>query len=155
MTKPKSFPTPPAPSPWQCRVMGGVIFGLVFTGLAQMPLFKRYYLADIPGFAWTADFYASHRIHYILAAVLLAWLMFRAMLTLGAIYRGWRPPLAFLFKGGIWMGIIFTGLARVIKNSPDFFFSPTTTMAIDWAHLLFMMLLAPAAWIARRSLASK
>lgn len=143
--------TMPTPSPWQRCMVAAIVFGLLFTGLAQMPLFKRYYLADVPGFAWTADFYASHRIHYALAALLLGWLSYRAVLAAAALRRGWRPGTAMVLKALIWAGIVTTGLARVAKNTPGFFFSPTTTMLIDWLHLALPFLLAPMALMAARS----
>jgi formate dehydrogenase subunit gamma len=40
---------------------------LIFTGLGCLPLFKRYYITEIPGFAWTADFYTVTKIHYLFA----------------------------------------------------------------------------------------
>ncbi len=113
------------------------VIGLLFTGFAQMPIFARYYLADVPGFAWTADYYLNHILHYGLAIVLL-------------LILGWRVPLAlkrgrFSAGGAIlamcWVGVVATGLVRVMKNQPDAFFSPTFVMAVDWGHLGFVMLL--------------
>lgn len=113
------------------------VIALLFTGFAQMPIFARYYLADVPGFAWTADFYLNHVLHYGLAIVLMAIL-------------GWRLPLALkrgrFTAGGTllalcWVGIVATGLLRVMKNQPDAFFSPTFVMLVDWSHLGFVMLL--------------
>lgn len=40
---------------------------LIFTGLGCLPLFKRYYITEIPGFKWTADFYLLTLLHYIFA----------------------------------------------------------------------------------------
>lgn len=40
---------------------------LIFTGLGCLPLFKRYYITEIPGFAWTANFYTITKLHYIFA----------------------------------------------------------------------------------------
>jgi hypothetical protein len=112
------------------------VVALLFTGFAQMPIFARYYLADVPGFAWTADFYLNHVLHYGLAIVLL-------------IFLGWRPTAALrrsATPGGLvtalcWAGIVGTGLLRVMKNQPDAFFSPTLVMVVDWSHLGFAMLL--------------
>lgn len=113
------------------------VVALLFTGFAQMPIFARYYLADVPGFAWTADYYLNHVLHYGLAIVLL-------------LFLGWRLPLALKrgrFSAGgallalCWAGIVATGLIRVMKNQPDAFFSPTFVMAVDWGHLGFVMLL--------------
>lgn len=40
---------------------------LIFTGLGCLPLFKRYYITELPGFKWTADFYIVTKLHYIFA----------------------------------------------------------------------------------------
>ena len=36
-----------------------------------MPLWKRYYIADIPGLGWSGNFYANVNVHYISGAVLI------------------------------------------------------------------------------------
>src|SRR5210317_38865 len=48
-----------------------VIF-LVLSGFGQMPIFKRYYIADIPGLGWLAEFFITHYIHYLAAILFLA-----------------------------------------------------------------------------------
>ncbi len=47
------------------------LFGLVLSGFAQMPIFKRYYIADIPGLGWLAQFYVTHLIHYLAAIIFI------------------------------------------------------------------------------------
>jgi hypothetical protein len=34
-----------------------------FAGFEQMPIFKRYYISDIPALGWSSDFYFTHAIH--------------------------------------------------------------------------------------------
>ena len=112
---------------------------LAFTGFGQMPIFKRYYISDIPGMSWTADFYVTHYIHYIGAIFLLGLLAYciidyfllgrrKFSLTASAYVR-------ILLLGGI----VITGIFRVLKNLPDVVFSPGFTVFIDIAHLGFMM----------------
>lgn len=100
---------------------------LAVTGVAQMPIFKRYYIADIPGLGWTADFILTHRLHYVGAALLLFWLTRRLLLS-GAASMG---------TGRLVMlaALILTGAVRMLKNLPDVSFSPLSTMLIDWTHL--------------------
>jgi len=122
------------------------VFALAFTGFAQMPIFTRYYLADVPGFAWTADYYFNHVAHYVLAIVLLAIL-------------GWRLPRVLrrpawtamdVIVGLCWAVIVLTGIVRVMKNQPDSYFSPALVMWVDWLHLGFVMLLGVASLIRSR-----
>jgi hypothetical protein len=50
---------------------GLILFFITLTGFAQMPIFARYYISDIPGLGWLAQFYVTHLIHYGMAALLL------------------------------------------------------------------------------------
>ena len=54
--------------------LSGIV--LIFTGLGCLPLFKRYYITEIPGFAWTADFYTVTKIHYFFAIFFYLWSLF-------------------------------------------------------------------------------
>lgn len=47
------------------------IFVLIFTGIGQMPVYRRYNVDQIPGLGWSSDFLVTVNIHYIAAAVLI------------------------------------------------------------------------------------
>ncbi|GAB6037328.1 hypothetical protein JCM15519_18870 [Fundidesulfovibrio butyratiphilus] len=100
---------------------------LAVTGMAQMPIFKRYRIADVPGLGWTADFFFTHWLH-ILGAAALLFLLGRlagrgGLLGLGRV------------RGGFLAVLVGTGVVRLAKNLPGVSFDPTTTMLIDWIHL--------------------
>ncbi len=108
-----------------------------FTGFGQMPIFKRYYISDIPGMAWSADFYATHFLHYLGATVLLglfAYFILDYILTGRKQFR--LTPSAYL-RIILMAGIVATGILRVFKNMPDVLFSPAFTAFIDISHLSF------------------
>lgn len=46
-------------------------FVLLFSGFGQMPMYKRYKIAELPGMAWSADFHLTLYMHYVAGAVLL------------------------------------------------------------------------------------
>ena len=120
------------------------LFFMGLTGFAQMPIFKRYYIADIPGLGWLADFYLTHDLHYLGAIFLLAFFAYLALdylLSLRGRYRLTGPAAVRLM---LISGILATGMVRVLKNLPDVSFSPGFTMFVDIAHLAFMMLLMVA-----------
>ena len=52
------------------------LFFLTLSGFAQMPIFKRYYLADLPGLGWLDQFYVTHFIHYLFAPVFIGYITF-------------------------------------------------------------------------------
>lgn len=115
---------------------------MAITGMGQMPIFKRYYVADFPGLAWLAAPFTVHLVHYIGAALL--------MLMLGWIVSIWaakRPALSCsgLIRSILLLLIVVTGYLRVMKNLPNLHLPPLATMLIDWTHLLFAILLGIAA----------
>ncbi|MGA1839783.1 MAG: FeS-binding protein [bacterium] len=113
---------------------------MIFTGFGQMPVFKRYYLADIPGLGWTADFYFTHYIHY-LGAIFLIGLFSYLILDFFLIGRKeFRLSPASYFRVFIIAGIVLTGIFRVLKNLPNILFSPGFTLFIDTTHLGFTMI---------------
>ena len=110
-----------------------------FTGLGQMPIFKRYYIADILGLGWSANFYLTHTLHYLGAILLLGII---AYVVLDYFLIG-RKTFTLTFSAYIRIifltGLVVSGIFRVLKNLPAIVFSPSFTMFIDIAHLAFMM----------------
>lgn len=117
------------------------IFIMALTGVAQMPVFKRYYIADIPGLGWLADFYLTNKIHYIFGAVLLYLLAYIFMLYLGVFSKTHRVTVSGKIKGLLFILVCVTGIMRVIKNLNSVTLDPFTVMLIDWTHLGFAILL--------------
>lgn len=76
---------------WSIAVSGIV---LLFTGLGCLPLYKRYYIADIPGFGWTADFYTVTVVHYIASIFFVSTVVFHIF------YHGLRKDFSLLPKKG-------------------------------------------------------
>lgn len=111
-----------------------------FTGFGQMPIFKRYYLADIPGLGWTADFYLTHTLHYLGAILLLGIIAYMILDYFLSVKRKYALTFSAYIRIIFLAGIVVTGIFRVLKNLPDIVFSPGFTMFIDISHLVFMML---------------
>lgn len=114
---------------------------LAFTGFGQMPLYGRYYLTSVPGLGWAGDYYFTHLLHYVSAALLLglmAYVFVRHVGTgekrLGLTSSGW-------LRVALYAGLVVTGGVRVLKNQPDIFFAPLTVLVVDWVHLGLAMLL--------------
>ncbi|UZP67064.1 iron-sulfur cluster-binding protein [Desulfovibrio mangrovi] len=130
------------------RVWFGIMLLMTVTGMGQMPIFKRYYIADIPGLGWLADPYVVHWVHYLGAIALMglgAWLV--------PVFLSQRFRFRFTASGVVRLVllalIIITGYMRVAKNLPGFHWSAALTVFIDWSHLGFAMLLGIAAIMAR------
>ncbi len=118
-----------------------LLFIMGLTGFGQMPIFKRYYIADIPGFSWLAHYYTTHYIHYIGAIALFALFVYAAVVYWGLLRQQFQLTWAAYVRITLLALIAITGIFRVLKNLPDVVFSPLFTMAIDISHLVFMMFL--------------
>ncbi len=120
---------------------------MAFTGFGQMPLFDRYYVSAIPGLGWSADFYVTHAIHYIGAALLLALIGYAVLNYFLSEMRYLQLTASAYVRIILLGGLVLTGILRVIKNKPEVFFSPGLVLLIDLAHLGFMFAYLIAALI--------
>lgn len=132
-------------SRWNARAFILLTAVLALSGLAQMPIFKRYYVADLPGLGWLADFWFTHKLHYVAAIGLLFFLGWALVRWLGRWRLDTRLSALGLVRLAFLAVIVVTGAMRMIKNQPGMSFSPELTMVVDWTHLGFVILLGLAA----------
>lgn len=129
---------------------------LLFMGLSgfgQMPIFKRYYIADLPGLGWLAQFYTTHYIHYVGAVLLLGIAAYYAVLYLVDRRRDLKISLYGWLQGSVMAGIVVTGALRVIKNYAGVTMSSGLIVFLDILHIalvMAMMLIGLAGLFMRR-----
>ena len=135
------------------------LFMMTLTGFGQMPIFKRYYIADIPGLGWLAQYYLTHFIHYLGAILLLGLFAFFIVDYLLLGRKEFRLTSSAYVRTVLMAGIVFTGIIRVLKNLPDVVFSPGFTLFIDISHLGLIMvylltalvfLIMKSSWVVRK-----
>jgi len=116
------------------------LIAMVVTGFGQMPIFKRYYIADIPGLGWTADYYITHNIHYVGAVILLALSAYFAaafFLYHRKTVRITRPGLVMF----ITLAVLFiSGILKVISSQKGVYFGALTLINLDLVHTIFTFL---------------
>jgi hypothetical protein len=113
---------------------GLAAFAALFTGMAQMPIMKRYYIADVPGLAWTANFFTTSTMHYLAAMLLLLILAWRLALDIraGDVHWSWGPR-----SGWGWILLLvlaITGGAKVARNA-GIYIPPVIMVYLDLFHL--------------------
>ncbi|MDN5346439.1 MAG: hypothetical protein PWP65_3 [Clostridia bacterium] len=69
-------------------------FLLIFSGLGQLPIYKRYMVDKIPGLSWSSDFSITLTLHYVAAI----WLVFAAIFHI--VYHSLRREFALLPRRG-------------------------------------------------------
>lgn len=123
------------------------MFVITLTGFAQMPIFKRYYIADIPGLGWLDEFYVTHYLHYLAAAVLLALVFEGAFGYLLMLRKHYRITVFGGIRGVLLSGLIFTGALMAVKNFSGYWFSQQTIIALNILHIaLTVFYLIAALW---------
>jgi hypothetical protein len=141
-------------SPWLRYAFGLTLFFSALSGFAQMPIFKRYYIADLPGLGWLAQFYTTFYIHYISAIALMAILAYMITTYWLAHRRTSRVGLWGYLRGSVLLIILATGVMLVFRNMPGYRFSPLFVAILDFTHLgmvMLFLLVQIAALIGRRS----
>lgn len=141
---------------WAYAVIVGL---LAFTGMGQMPIYRRYYVSDIPGLGWAGDFYATHLVHYLAATALAVLAAYAVTDYLLAGRRRYRLTGTAYLRLALLAGLILTGVLRVLKNLPSWSFPPGANVLLDLSHMgLTMALLGVLAaavvmrrgWLAER-----
>ncbi len=123
------------------KLYGITLFLITLSGFAQMPIFKRYYIADIPGLGWLAEFYVTHSIHYMMASVLLA-LGGYAVVDFFFNNRGLSAlSVSGKVKALLLTGLIVSGGLMVVRNLPGIYFSHVSIYLMNLLHLGFCMAL--------------
>jgi len=112
-----------------------LLFGMALTGLSQMPISKRYYIADIPSLGWTADFYRTHYLHYIGAIVLFTLVSYCVASYLLVGRHAFRLTWAGYVRGILLAAIMVSGIFRVLKNLSNVVFSFECCFFIRFHHV--------------------
>ncbi len=117
------------------------LFFLTLSGMAQMPISKRYYIADIPGLGWLADFYITHYIHYVsgFLFILLAF-YYIADYFINKVSRVRITRYGF-FRLLVLTVLFVSGIIMMIKNFSLYIIDPSGIVVLNLTHLAFAMLL--------------
>jgi hypothetical protein len=116
---------------------------LTLTGFGQMPIYKRYYISSIPGLGWSADFYITHYMHYIFAAILLGLIFFAVTEYLFFSKKTLKLRPSGYVRTIILGGVAITGVLLLIFNFSGVIYPQGLVIFLDLAHMgLVLALLA-------------
>jgi hypothetical protein len=115
------------------------LFFLVLTGFGQMPIYNRYYMSDIPGLGWLADFYITRNIHYLGAVVLLALASYVALGFILSKRRQARLSASGGVRAALLTAIVISGGLIVVKNFPYVHFSDGFIIVVNLVHITAVM----------------
>ena len=137
-----------SPSRWIYRAAVALA---LFTGFGNMPLYGRYYIGDLPLLAWSGDFLANVKVHYVAGAILVA----MGVYYLITYFRGYaRRQLTAMgrLRALLLALTLLSGLVMALKNLPGVFFPMGLLVSMNFLHMgaaVFFMLASLGALILR------
>jgi hypothetical protein len=111
------------------------LFFMALTGFGQMPIYNRYYMSDIPGLGWLADFFVTRTIHYIGAVILLGVVFYVAFDFILSKRRRLKLTANGRMRALLLSAIIVSGALIVVKNFPYVHLSDGLIIGLDLFHL--------------------
>jgi len=120
---------------------GFTIFILTLSGFGQMPIFKRYYIADIPGLGWLAQFYITHYLHYLGAVVFLGIAGYVVAEYLAYGKKVLNLTMSGYVRTAVLAGLGVSGIFLVVRNFSGVTLPPGLIIVLDLGHLSLVMLL--------------
>ena len=115
------------------------VFFLALSGFGQMPIFKRYYIADIPGLAWLAEFFVTHYIHYLGAILFLAFTAYMIIDYLLSKRKSRQMTATGYLRGALLAGILASGIFLMIRNLTGSNIPSSFIIFLDLCHLGLVM----------------
>lgn len=121
----------------------------LFTGFGNMPLYGRYYVADLPGLGWSGNFFINVNVHILAGSLLLAMGVYAIATALipGSLPAG-RLSLSGKIRGSLMGLALVTGILMVIKNLPGVNFPLEVLMVSNFTHMGAAVLLMITALVA-------
>jgi hypothetical protein len=107
----------------------------LFTGFGNMPIYKRYYIAAIPGLGWSGHFFVNLSVHLISGAVLLALAVASAVVYAKKGPGMGRLTLAGALRAGAFGGVMASGILLAVRNLGGVNFPFVFQMAVTFLHL--------------------
>jgi hypothetical protein len=135
------------------RIYPVVLTVALFTGFGNMPIYKRYYIANIPGLGWSGNFYINLYIHYIAGALLLAIATYFTLVYLRARLASVRLTLTGVIRSALVGLALLTGILLAVRNLSTVNFPLVTQMSVSFIHLgmaMFLMLLSIGCGLMKR-----
>jgi hypothetical protein len=114
---------------------------LGITGFAQMPIFKRYYIADLPGLGWLAQFYVTHYMHYLGGIILLALAAYVLVDYFAGTGRQRTLSVSGYVRSSMIGALILSGVLLVVRNQAGIHFGPRLIIFLDLFHMGVVMAL--------------
>lgn len=107
----------------------------MFTGFGNMPMWGRFYVSDIPGLGWSADFFINLYVHYLSGGVLLGIATYSIIHYSRRRDRGARLSRTGVLRVTVFGLVLVSGALSAVKNLPSINLPLAGLMAVVFFHL--------------------
>jgi hypothetical protein len=107
----------------------------LFTGIGNMPMWGRFFVADIPGFGWSGNFFVNMYVHYLSGALLLTISSYYIFLYSQRSDKRIKISAPGVVRGALLGLVLISGLLSAIKNLAFVDLPLTGLMALVFLHL--------------------
>jgi len=107
----------------------------LFTGIGNMPMWGRFFVADIPGFGWSGNFFINMYVHYLSGALLLTISSYYIFLYSQRSDKRIKISAPGVVRGALLGLVLISGLLSAIKNLAFVDLPLTGLMALVFLHL--------------------
>jgi len=125
---------------------------VLFTGFGNMPLWGRYYIADIPGLGWSGNFYINLQVHLFAGAVLLGLALYFLIVYVYSKRDEFRISLSGKIRVALLLLALLSGLIMAARNLSEVRFTYEFQVGMTFFHMgaaLTFMIASIACLIAR------
>lgn len=127
---------------WLRWCYGTALVLALFTGFGNMPLYRRYYITDIPGLAWSGDYYANLYVHYSAGAVLVALSIYACIVFWKQKWRNFSLTGSGLARVVVLCLALVLGVIMALKNLPGVVIPFPLVTVLNLGHMGLAMVAA-------------
>jgi len=120
---------------WMHWIYGAAVVIVLFTGFGNMPLWGRYYIADIPGLGWSGNFYLNLQVHLLIGAVLLGLAAYSLIAHIYARRDGARLSPSGSVRASLLSLALASGLLLAVRNLSGIRFSFEFQVGLVFFHM--------------------
>ncbi len=123
-----------------CRLYFLMVVIALFTGFGNMPIYKRYYISNIPGLEWSSNFYINLYVHYIAGALLLGIAVYYVVIFMKYSSAIQALTVTGKIRAGTLGLLLSSGLLLALRNLNGIDFTFGFQMGVSFIHLGTAML---------------
>ena len=107
----------------------------LFTGFGNMPLWGRYYIADIPGLKWSGEFFVNLQIHLFVGALMFGLAVYVLVYHTTLRTGGVRITTSGTIRAVLLALTLLSGIVLAVRNLPGILLPFELQVGLVFSHM--------------------